>query len=1027
MLILEAQVQAVLEAAKIRLADGTMIYAPCGAFYRGLWPRDYEYVVEGAGDILKPDDLRAVCKLLIRHQKTNGWVPIMINPELTNFAYVNGGPKQESDAAQFFVKLVYQDFLRSKDVAFAASALDPMKRAMDSTPRDQRGLVWIDPKRWHTGYGFTDGTGKSGQELFSSLLYWECCGSIAKMARAAGKEEYAADFTARAKLIKQHIDDLKDGKTGLYFAASKTCRQLDVWGNAYLVYIGFPDDARRLRISRYLADHYDQFVYAGQVRHLFGNEYWERIVGGDCSPGIYQNGGYWGTASGWTAYAIAQVNPALASRMFGDLIDYYQTYGPYESVNDAVQHRRNKFYSASVTLPLAALRRLSEETEVTKMPLDPGKANPIVFAPTEAKFVRLTVSDSRSGDEPGLDEVEVYTKDGTNNLALASAGGKATASSCLAGYAKHKVEHLNDGLFGNDHSWIGGGSAGWVQIELAQPAPVGRVVVSRDRTGAFRDRMPTVIGVAVSGDGQTWQQVTLVKSPGAPSKMPPPSDPVTNLAEAVKWLEGEAHRIIRDSAVPMRDGTMAFPPQVGIGYDAFWLRDYEYALEGSIQSLSDKELTDACRVFIKAVREDGAAVDCVRFDGTPIYKPGYGSMGREPVLDGPPFTVSVAWQTYRRTKDKALLKEVLDPLVKTMTYMPRNPTNGLAHIKFPGERCPYGFTDSISKSGDELFCSLLMVQASRQLGDLLEAGGRTEEAQKWRKEAERISGSVRGVFWDGQSGLFRSTTGTCNVPDIWGSAFAVWLGVATKEQAQKIAKYFKEHHDELVLHGQVRHMPGFMDWNGRKTATNSGQYQSGGFWATPVGWFVYTLDLVNPALADQTVIEMVRHFQGHGACEWINREGQCQLPGYTASAALPLDGIRAMLERRASPGVVEHYVKTLRLSDLLGEYHAGPPTCPISGDEMVASEGSEYKGLPYYWRCANPTCNYWRKIDERPLEGGMIRCRKCGGEVKFGEWGRQTPLAVRWRPEAPPENRSHSPSAAEDAGLSAEAGAPQSR
>lgn len=385
----------------------------------------------------------------------------------------------------------------------------------------------------------------------------------------------------------------------------------------------------------------------------------------------------------------------------------------------------------------------------------------------------------------------------------------------------------------------------------------------------------------------------------APSKTPPPSTPVTNLADAVKWLEGEAHRVIRDSAVPMRDGTLAFPPQVGIGYAAFWLRDYEYALEGSIRSLSDKELTAACKVFVKAMREDGAAVDCVKLDGTPIYQPGYGSMGREPVLDGPPFTVSVAWQTYQRTKDQALLQEVLTPLVKTMTYMPRTPANGLAHIKEPGERCPYGFTDSIGKSGDELFCSLLVVQAARQLGDLLEAGGNSEEARKWRQESERVAESVRRVFWDETVGLFRSTTGACNVPDIWGSAFAVWLGVPAKEQSQTIAQYFKQHHEELVLHGQVRHMPGFMDWNGNKTATNSGQYQSGGFWATPVGWFVYTLDRVDPALADQTVIEMVRHFQEHGACEWINREGNCQLPGYTASAALPLDGIRAMLQRRA--------------------------------------------------------------------------------------------------------------------------------
>jgi GH15 family glucan-1,4-alpha-glucosidase len=370
------------------------------------------------------------------------------------------------------------------------------------------------------------------------------------------------------------------------------------------------------------------------------------------------------------------------------------------------------------------------------------------------------------------------------------------------------------------------------------------------------------------------------------------------MAEAVQWLEGEAHRIIRSSAVPMRDGTMAFPPQVGIGYAAFWLRDYEYALEGSSQSLSSKELTDACRVFVKALRKDGAAVDCVGFDGTPIYKPGYGSMGREPVLDGPPFTVSVVWQTYHRIRDKALLEESLEPLIKTMNYMPRNPSNGLAHINFRGERCPYGFTDTIEKSGDELFCSLLMVQASRQLGELLEAGGRMEEVQKWRKEADRMAASVRGVFWDDQTGLFRSTTGACNVPDIWGSAFAVWLRVATKEQTRRVAGYFKEHYGELVLHGQVRHTPGFMDWNGNKTATDSGNYQSGGFWATPTGWFAYTLDQADSALADKTVIEMVRHFQEHGACEWVNREGKGQLPGYTASAALPLAGIRTMLESR---------------------------------------------------------------------------------------------------------------------------------
>ncbi len=380
-----------------------------------------------------------------------------------------------------------------------------------------------------------------------------------------------------------------------------------------------------------------------------------------------------------------------------------------------------------------------------------------------------------------------------------------------------------------------------------------------------------------------------------PPKHAPPSEPVTNLTEAVTWLQGEAHRLIRVRAVPMADGTTAFPPG---GYKAFWVRDYAYQLEGSSESFSDKELTDACRLFVKSIREDGAGVDCVKFEGIPIYQPGYGKMGREPVLDGPPFTVDVAWRTYQRLKDKALLKEVLDPLVKTMEYMPRNAENGLAHIASKNERREYGFTDSILFTGDTLFCSLLFVQATRQLGDLLEADGRREQAAKWRAEGERCAESVRRVFWDAEVGLFRSSTGLSNVPYIWGSAFAVWLGVATDEQARKIAGYFKEHYGEIVQHGQVRHLPGFTDWGGKRTEKNGGGYQRGAFWATPVGWFVYTLDLTDPALADQTVVDMVRHFQTYGACEYIDGENR-RKPGYVASAALPLAGIRAMVARRS--------------------------------------------------------------------------------------------------------------------------------
>jgi hypothetical protein len=48
------------------------------------------------------------------------------------------------------------------------------------------------------------------------------------------------------------------------------------------------------------------------------------------------------------------------------------------------------------------------------------------------------------------------------------------------------------------------------------------------------------------------------------------------LAEAVAWMQEASHRNIRAAKRTMADGTAAFPPQVGSGYKAFWLRDYVY-------------------------------------------------------------------------------------------------------------------------------------------------------------------------------------------------------------------------------------------------------------------------------------------------------------------------------------------------------------------------------------------------------------------------------------------------------------------
>jgi len=132
------------------------------------------------------------------------------------------------------------------------------------------------------------------------------------------------------------------------------------------------------------------------------------------------------------------------------------------------------------------------------------------FAPTMARFVRFTVLATRENSEPCIDEIEIYSPNSIANLALSMRGSRARASSLLPGYAIHQVSHLNDGKYGNEHSWISNERGrGWAEIELAQPSIVSRLVWSRDATDPprYQDRLPSAYRIEISLDGKDWRSV----------------------------------------------------------------------------------------------------------------------------------------------------------------------------------------------------------------------------------------------------------------------------------------------------------------------------------------------------------------------------------------------------------------------------------------------------------------------------------------------------------------------------------------
>ncbi len=168
--------------------------------------------------------------------------------------------------------------------------------------------------------------------------------------------------------------------------------------------------------------------------------------------------------------------------------------------------------------------------------VDPAKPNAIEFSPQPAKFVRFVILASSAG-EPCVDELEIGGPDSPRNLALARDGAVATASSCLPGYAIHQVKHLNDGLYGNAHSWIAAAAAEeWAQIELPRVEQVSRVVFSRDREGNYGDRVPVAYEVRLSLDGAQWREVAEVKGAkvvGQAQKAPASYVPPAPLPEPV--------------------------------------------------------------------------------------------------------------------------------------------------------------------------------------------------------------------------------------------------------------------------------------------------------------------------------------------------------------------------------------------------------------------------------------------------------------------------------------------------------------
>jgi hypothetical protein len=216
--------------------------------------------------------------------------------------------------------------------------------------------------------------------------------------------------------------------------------------------------------------------------------------------------------------------------------DYYAMRAVFEGVRHG-ERPLARDPDPTLARRLAALRRAIDEVDREIVAAEPladatgpaGRRQPVSplrnierFQPTRAKFVRFTVL-ATNNLEPCIDELEIFTSqpaphpgplsaeargEPLKNIALATLGVKATSSGDYPGADIHKLEHINDGRYGNGRSWISNTmGAGWVQLELPSVATIERIEWARDREGKYKDRLAVQYRIEAAVTPGDWRTV----------------------------------------------------------------------------------------------------------------------------------------------------------------------------------------------------------------------------------------------------------------------------------------------------------------------------------------------------------------------------------------------------------------------------------------------------------------------------------------------------------------------------------------
>ena len=382
---------------------GGPLYRPGGrACYPALWIRDYAMSLSSG--LIPADEQRHALHLTARSQPLEDWTtpsgslvprgaipdhitlagkPVFFPGTVDDYERQGGiwGARPPLDDQFFFIEMGWHLAIARRRKSILAEQVEGVRllERLDlafSVPKAhaETGLIWCDDSNRGASFGFMDTVIHTGELLFCSLLRYRAARQMAQLHQVTGELLASRTYWQVAENIAAHLGQTFSHASGLLRASTGKSAQPDVWGSAFAIYCGALPSHEALPVCYALLDAYRRGTIAccGNIRQVPTDAdfdcttAWELTIG-PCAKNRYQNGAYWGTATGWVAYAIAQVDEMAARKLASEYIaelqvgDYRRGEGfgsPFECFHPDGNYVQNPVYMTSVTCPLAAFRRL---------------------------------------------------------------------------------------------------------------------------------------------------------------------------------------------------------------------------------------------------------------------------------------------------------------------------------------------------------------------------------------------------------------------------------------------------------------------------------------------------------------------------------------------------------------------------------------------------------------------------------------------------------------------------------------------